>query len=280
MNAKRIIGASLLACSGAGLARQPDADFGAGDLVVQVGYFHLDTHDSSEPVRTELRPSPALALLGVPESFTSEGSGLRVGNSDTPAFTAKYFLTDHWSLQIEGGLPADFDVYGYGVVAPPGLLGRLVNADLGDPASNPAASSRQWSPAMILHYHFREPAAGFRPYIGGGVVYTWFTDVELTPAADAAINSLLGTTLAAAAGISGDTYTDAESSSSWDPVVNIGVQAQFTERWGMSLSAAYLPLTTTSTIRIKASDGTTLATNRIDLDIDTVVFALLANYRF
>ena len=281
MKRQLLISATLLGWSSLSLAQDDvPKTFGAGDLVIQAGYFHVDTRDSSGPVRTELRPSPLLTLPGVPEQFTSEGTGLSISSADTPALTAKYFFTDHLSLQLEGGIPADFDIYGYGTVAPPGAAGEVVNADLGDPATNPVASSTQWSPAMILHWNFREPEDAVRPYIGVGAVYTWFTDVELSDNAAEAINSSLGTTLALAAGIPGDTYTTASSSSSVDPVINIGTQVQVTDRWGVSLSASYLPLETTSTIKIKASDGTTLATNKVDIDIHPVVIALLVNYRF
>lgn len=281
MRRQLLVGAALLGWSSLSLAQDKLAKtLGAGDLIVQAGYFHIDTRDSSGPVRTELRPSPLLSLFGVPEQFTSEGTGLSISSADTPALTAKYFLTDQLSLQLEGGIPADFDTYGHGTVAPPGAAGEIVNADLGDPHTNPVASSTQWSPTVILHWNFRAPDDAVRPYIGVGAVYTWFTDVEVSDSAAEAITSSLGTALALAAGIRGDTDTTASSSSSVDPVINIGTQVQLTARWGLSLSASYLPLETTSTIKIKASDGTTLATNKVDIDIHPVVIALLVNYRF
>lgn len=275
----QFFGALLLGCCQLAHAQTGDAPSGLGRFVLQGGWFQLATYDSSGPVHTELRPSLA-TLVGVPERFSSEGSGLRIGDSGTPALIFKYLLGPHLSVQFEGGVPADFDIEGYGTVAPPGAAGALLNMDLGDPANNPLASTKQWTPVLMLHWQFRTPPRRLRPFLGVGLAYTWFTHVELSEAADDTINARLGRPLALAAGKPGATRTDAETTPSFDPVAALGAQLQLSPHWGLCLSASYLPLSTTATIRILAQDGTPLATNTVHIDAPAVAFALVANYRF
>lgn len=253
---------------------------GKGDIVLQAGLLHMRPQESSEPLHTTLRPSPLFPVAGIEESFTSPGTSIRVSDSNTLAVTAKYFLTDHIGLQVEGGIPVAFDIYGKGTVEPTGLGRFVASVDLGSEENNPLASARQWSPVVMGVYHFREPGTALRPYIGLGVSYTWFTDVELGDNFERNLNQEFGRVLALAAGKSGDTHVESEAASDVAPVFSVGANYAFNERWGVSLSASYLELSTETTIRIKAEDGTTLATSRTDLDLNPAVVALLFNYTF
>lgn len=253
---------------------------GKGDLVLQMGPSHIRPQESSEPLHTDLRPNPLFPVLGIEESFTSPGTSARVTNSETLLTTAKYFITDHIGLQVEGGIPVKFDIHGSGVVQPTGIGGALASVDLGAPGNNPLASARQWSPVLMAVYHFRDPDAVLRPYLGLGVTYTWFTDVELNDDFERQLNREFGSILALAAGKPGDTRVEADASSDTAPVFAIGANYAFNERWGISLSAAYLALSTTATLKIKAQDGTTLATSTTDLDLNPVALTLLLNYTF
>jgi outer membrane protein len=251
----------------------------AGDIVVQAGWFHVMPQDSSTPLRTRLAPSLLGTVLGIEPEFVSEGTSTSVANAGTPAFTVSYFLTDHLVIKAEGGMPAEFEVSGSGVVRPTGLAGSLISIDLGDPANNPLASAKQWSPALLLQYYFRDPGVRLRPFLGVGGTYTWFTDEELDPDFEDNINRSFGVPLALAAGRLGPTRVEAKSTPSWAPIANAGFAFRLAERWSLSASVSYVGLSTTSKIKLSAADGTRLATSETDIDVNPLVASLLLSYR-
>lgn len=252
---------------------------GKGDWVVQAGWTHVRPQESSDPLHTDLRPNPLFPVLGIEESFTSPGTSARITNSNTLLTTVKYFVTDHIGLQLEGGIPVTFDIHGSGVVRPTGL-GGVLSVDLGAPDNNPLGSARQWSPVVMGVYHFRRPDAAVRPFLGLGVTYTWFTDVELNDNFERRLNQEFGAPLALLAGKPGDTRVEVDASPDTAPVLAAGVNYAFNDRWGVSLSAAYLLLATTATLKIKAEDGTTLSTSKTDLALNPVALTVLLNYTF
>jgi outer membrane protein len=252
----------------------------AGDHHLQLGLVHVNTLDSSTPLRTQLKPSLLGGVLGIDADFVSEGTSAAVGSSETLLFIYSYYFTDHWSLKLEGGIPAEFDIAGEGVVRPTGIAGSLISVDLGAPANNPLARATQWSPVAMLQYSFGAAGDPVRPYVGAGFTYTWFTDVELDRDFDAELNNRFGRTLALAAGIPGATRTRAEASPSFAPAFNAGVALSLSEHWNVSASVSYLMLSTESTIDILAADGTRLARSSTDLDLNPLAMSVLVGYRF
>lgn len=252
----------------------------AGDHQLQLGLVHVNTLDSSTPLRTQLRPSLLGGVLGIDDDFVSEGTSAEVGSSETLLFIYSYYFTDRWSLKLEGGIPAKFDIRGGGIVRPTGVAGALISVDLGALQNNPLASATQWSPVAMLQYSFGSPRDIVRPYLGIGVTYTWFTDVELGSGFDAALNDQFGRTLALAAGKPGATLTRADASPSFAPAFNAGLAISLGERWNVSTSVSYLMLSTESTIDILAADGTRLARSSTDLDLNPLAMAVLLGYRF
>ena len=252
----------------------------AGDHQLQLGVVHVNTLDSSEPLRTQLRPSLLGGALGIEADFVSEGTAATVGSSETLLFIYSYYFTDHWSLKLEGGVPARFDIGGEGVVRPTGIAGSVISVDLGAPANNPLASATQWSPVAMLQYSFGSPRDPVRPYVGVGLTYTWFTDVELSSGFDTALNNQFGRVLALAAGKPGATYTKADASPSLAPAFNVGLAMSLSEHWNVSASVSYLMLSTESTIDIYAADGTRLSRSSTDLDLNPLAVSVLVGYRF
>lgn len=251
----------------------------AGDLVVQAGWFHVMPQEKSKPLRTQLAPSLLGTVLGIQPEFVSEGTSASVADSGTPALTLSYFLTDHLVLKVEGGVPAEFEVTGRGEVRPTGLAGALINVDLGASENNPLATAKQWSPALLLQYYFRDPGVRLRPYLGVGATYTWFTDEELDPDFEDSVNSSFGIPLALASGHLGPTRVEAKSTPSWAPIANAGFAWRVGGRWSLSASVSYVGLSTTSKILLSAQDGTPLATSRTDLDLNPIVSSVLLSYR-
>lgn len=254
----------------------------AGDTRIQIGWYFLNTpSDSSSELRTTILASPTTTAAGIPESFSSPGTGASANNSNTLAFAITHFMTDKLSLEFAGGLPAEFDVQGKGVIAPNGNPAFPLNVNLGAPQNNPlAVDARQWSPTLLLQYHFLRPDARLRPYLGVGVSYTWFTHIRLDPQFQSAVNNGFGAALAAGAGEPLPVSTSASADSSWVPVLNGGLRYAIDDRWSVTASASYLPLETTATIKVKSGDGARLATSKADIDLDPVVATVLVGYRF
>ena len=110
--------------------------------------------------------------------------------------------------------------------------------------------------------------------------YNWFSDLQLNTNFIKQTRDNLGAVLAAGAGKPGQTQVEAKASSSWQPVFNAGVQYNITEHFGLIASVTYIPLKTTSTVTIKAADGTVLAESKSDLKADPIISYVAMSYKF
>jgi outer membrane protein len=273
---KRIIVAALAACASLSVYAQH-----AGDNVVSLGWFHVMPQDSSTPLTTYVAPTPINTPLRLPSSFTSEGTSLSTNNADTAGLTFSHFFTDHFAVTSVAGIPPKFEIYGHGTIRPPGPAGALGIQDLGDPSANPIVKSvRQWSPAVIFQYYFASATAKFRPFVGIGVSYNWFSDIQLNENFVTSTQNNLGAVLAAGAGKTGKTTVEAKASSSWQPVFNAGAVYNITDHWGVTASVTYIPLKTTSSVIIKAADGTELGVSKAELKADPIITFLAVSYKF
>ncbi len=252
----------------------------AGDTVVLVGWIRVTAMHEEQSLHTDLRPSLIGSALGISESFDSPDVTASVHTVDAVGISFARFLTDHWSVALNVGIPPIVAVSGDGVVQPTGPAGPLFAVDLGDPAFNPLGKARQWSPALAVQYHFFSPHARVRPFVGAGFTYTWFTDERLKPAFEDELNNRVGSQLAVAAGKPGPTSVSVHTSSTWAPAVVAGVPVALSEHWGLTLSAGYIPITATTRVSIYADDGTQLAISRPRIDVDAPVTGLLLSYRF
>ncbi|MGS0892619.1 OmpW/AlkL family protein [Burkholderia stagnalis] len=253
----------------------------AGSNVVTLGWFHVAPQQSSTPMTTNVAPTPINTPLRLPPSFTSPGTGLRTNSADTVGLTVSHFLTDHIAVTSVAGVPPVFKVSGQGTIKPPGPAGALGTQNIGLAAVNPIVKSvRQWSPAVLLQYYFGQATAKFRPFLGIGVSYNWFSDLQLNTNFIKQTQDNLGAVLAAGAGKPGTTSVEAKASSSWQPVFNAGLQYNMTEHFGLIASVTYIPLKTTSTVTIKAADGTVLSESKSDLKADPIISYVGMTYKF
>jgi outer membrane protein len=254
---------------------------GAGSNVVSLGWFHVMPQDSSTPLTTDVSPQPINTPLRLPSAFTSPGTSLSTANADTVGLVVSHFFTDHIALTAVAGVPPTFKIVGRGKVIPPGPAGALGTIDLDAPSSEPIVRSvRQWSPALLLQYYFASATAAFRPFVGVGVSYNWFSNIELNPNFVAATRNNLGAVLAAGANKPGPTSVDAKASSSWAPVFNIGGVYNVSRRWGLTASVTYIPLKTKSSVIVKAADGTVLGVTQGELKADPLIAFLAVSYKF
>jgi outer membrane protein len=241
--------------------------------IVQAGWFHVMPQVESHELQSQVYPAAAQALIG--SSFSSPGTGSDVSNADTLALLYQYFFADHWSIKFEGGIPADFDFTGHGLVQPSPILPSV---DLG--AYPQLATVKQWSPVLLVQYYFGDWTDNVRPYVGVGVTYTWFTDVKLNEGFETALNQRFGTPLSVLILNPGQTYVTADAKSDIAPVFNAGVSYDLTKSLNLSASVSYSLLETTATIDIFSQNGTHLTRSEADVGLHPVVVALLLGYRF
>ena len=216
---------TMLLCAAAGAAAlAPLAAHAqsAGSNLVTLGWFHIMPQQSSTPLTTNVAPTPINTPLRLQGSFTSAGTGLRTSGADTVGLTVSHFLTDHIAVTSVAGVPPVFKVSGRGTIRPPGPAGALGTQNIGLAEVNPIVKSvRQWSPALIFQYYFAQADAKFRPFLGLGVSYNWFSDLQLNTNFIKQTRDNLGAVLAAGAGKPGQTQVEAKASSSWQPVLSL-----------------------------------------------------------
>lgn len=251
----------------------------AHDFHIAVGPAQARAFGVDTAVVTRVTPSPGTVLLGIPERFSQRGVGADPRPASTLAISGAWFFEDRWGLSLELGIPPTIEADGHGVASAPGLNGAAFELDLSDPAINPLVSQRQWSPALALRHRFRSKAATVRPWLALGVTRTWFTQVDLDPAFDAALDQEFGQPLANGAGKPGRTRNRLAIDSFWAPAVSAGLRWSLGEHWGVGGVAAWVPLRIDSTLTMRAADGSLLAESRIRTRADGVVGALLLDYR-
>ena len=217
----------------------PAAAQSAGSNLVNLGWFHFAPNDSSDPLQI-VSPVPS----------TVAGSGATIKDSDTVGLALTHFFTDNIAVTADMGIPPKFKLNGTGTLS---ALGELGNA-------------KQWSPAIVAKYFFGDAESKFRPFIGAGVTYVWYSDVQLSRSLQ---TQLAGATASATADLS----------SSWAPVANIGASYNFDKNWSVSLSVSYIPLKTDADITGTTAGGTVTKANT-SLTVDPLVTFLSVGYRF
>jgi outer membrane protein len=164
--------------------------------------------------------------------------------NDTTSFALSYsrFLSDHLSVQFAMGYPPKFTVDGAGTIS---ALGEIV-------------TFATINPTVFFNYHFLEPSARIRPYVGIGVNYTNFIDEDPS------------TTLAL--GLGGPTSI---SLSSFVAIAaTAGVDIQLHGPWIASVSLNYLRSDTTATITTGGIERT------MDIDVDPLTLFVGIGYQF
>jgi len=213
----------------------------AGSNVVNVGWFHLDTHDSSKPL-----------AFTFPGASTVAGSGAEVDSADTVGLAYTRFFTDNFALTFDAGIPPKFNLTGTGTLAGLGHLG----------------SAKQWSPAIIAKWYFGNADDKFRPFVGIGATHVWYTSVNLSQLLQSQVTS----------GAPGGTAS-ASLSSSWAPVANVGLTYNFDKNWSLGFSVSYIPLDTDAEITGRVGN-TVVSRSHTNLTLDPLVTFLSVGYKF
>jgi outer membrane protein len=110
-------------------------------------------------------------------------------------------------------------------------------------------SAKNVSPTLLLNYHFGAPSDTWRPYVGAGINYTHFTNIESSLA------------------------PQVEMSDSWGWAVQAGVDYALNKQWGLWGSIAALKVKSD----VVAVGATVLTTT---IDFRPVTYAFGVFYKF
>ncbi|KVE36018.1 OmpW/AlkL family protein [Burkholderia sp. TSV86] len=217
----------------------------AGSFYVTTGWIHLAPQDSSDPLKV-------MSVGGTPVNLTEPNTGAGVDNADTLGLATGYFWTDHIVTEFVAGIPPRFNLSGKGLSEQFGVLGHVY----------------QWSPALLLKYYFNDANAKFRPYVGVGATYVWFTGAKIT-------NS------AFERGVLGGP-TSVTTTNQWAPVLNVGFSYNFTKHWFGGLSLSYIPVSVKATLTTQRPTqiGTLTQTSQAKIKLNPIVTYLQLGYRF
>ncbi len=219
----------------------------ARDLQVNTGWMHFAPQDSSG----------AFNVTALGRTQARAGSGAAVSDADTFGLTLQYFVTDHIAVETVLDVPPRFHLDGEGTLAQFGQLG----------------TAREWSPTLLLKYHFLNADSKLRPYLGAGASYVRFSDIKLNQ--QMSNGAFLYSTQTGTA-LTGP--TNVNISSSFSPVVNADLAYNLDKHWSASFSVSYMWLSTRATLTTQSSVGQVRSESKIKLD--PIVTFLSVGYTF
>ncbi|MEM9995800.1 OmpW family protein [Acinetobacter pittii] len=249
------------------------------------------------------------ALSGTAEirglsQWEAEDTGLEADDVTTLGLMTNYFFTDNVSLEVKAGIPPKVDLQGKGKIYAPfsatatplgGIIGSMElenNIFITDlEAHGSAASARAWTPAFELQYHFGKTGVNkFRPYVGLGVMYAYFSELEMNPeiendlvsAGHMIVNIKDGKSGAALERktSSGDPKVDLEASDAIAPVATLGFTYDFNDKWYAVGSVSYAHLKTDTTITVNDAKYGELINAKADIEINPILGYAGIGYRF
>jgi outer membrane protein len=167
--------------------------------------------------------------IGVPA-----GADAKTGNADTLLLVVEHLFTPNIGVELVFGVPPKIKAKATGTVA---FLGDDI------------LSSKIIAPTLLANYHFGEPGAALRPYVGAGINYTKFVDVKSKLAPDVKIGDSTGL------------------------VVQAGLDYAIDRQWGLFASVAKL----NTKSKLVAVGATVLTTT---IDFRPVTYQIGASFKF
>lgn len=217
----------------------------AHTFYVTTGWFRFMPQDSSDPLKLD-------SMGGSPINMSIPNTGTGIDSTDTLGISGGYFITDHVAAELELGIPPKFNLNGEGQFSPFGKLG----------------SARLWAPALLLKYYFNKPEAKFRPYVGIGGTYAWFTNAKISNGAFE--QGALGGP------------TSVSTDRSWAPVFNVGFNYALTRHWFAGFSVSYIPVNVTATLNttVASQVGPLTRVSEAKIHLNPIVTYLKVGYMF
>lgn len=165
---------------------------------IRVGMYLLQYHVSADD------------LTG---PYVPPGVNVDVNNISTPYFAYVRRLAPNWVAQLAAGIPPKTETVGKG----PATVGSV-------PFDGQVVSTAKWfSPSLLINYVFRDESEAWRPYLGVGINYTKFYDLQSTAAGNAANGGPTAISLTSSVG----------------PVVTAGVRWHIKDHWSAYASYDY-----------------------------------------
>jgi outer membrane protein len=162
----------------------------------------------------------------------ADDSELQVDDATSATVEGTYMIADHLGVELMAAWPFSHDVE--------------INGVSGD-----VASVDQSPPTLSLQYHFN-PDGRFRPYVGAGLNYTFFSGEETKGALAGAGTSL-------------------ELDDSWGPAAQAGADFGINENWFVNLAVRYIDMDSDATL-----NGASIDT----IEIDPLMYQAQVGYRF
>jgi len=236
---KMLVAGAAMALAGVAQAQS------AGSNMVSFGWMRIMPTGHSEFLTVD-------SIGGMPLGVQKPNTGATIDSADTLGLTFAHYFTDNISAEFVFGVPPTHNVSGDRGYEKYGKLGEV----------------RQWSPAVVAKWHFFDAKTKFRPFVGLGVNYTWFTDEKVTNQAFIK-NEFLGI----------GTSMSASAKSSWNPVFTAGANYAVTDNWFVGFSVSYVPIATTASFTTTLANGAQIQSHT-KIKIDPVVTYLSVGYRF
>lgn len=238
----------------------------AGDNEISVGWAHGSVIQDNSPQTTTISPE-----LGGGTS-TSPGTQLVVSGANTADVVFTHFFTDHAVAYFAVGYPAEFHATAYGTVTT-----RLGSVNQGLAIYQPLVKSvREWDPALFLGYYFNGPNARFRPFLGIGFNYVWFTHSQLNGKFVSDEKAFFDGAAPSLAPVS----ITSSTAPTFSPIFNIGLSYHIYRQFYVSGSVSYNPLSTTTEMDVKSANGTLLSAGRSRLNLNVVITTIVIGYNF
>ncbi|MBZ5794534.1 outer membrane beta-barrel protein [Burkholderia contaminans] len=234
----------LVAWIGSGaLASEANAQ-ASGSTTLGLGWLHIMPQGGSGPLTVE-------SISGAPINQSISGTGARAGVSNAIGVTTEHMFTDHIGVAFLGGMPFTNDLIGTGSLASYGVIGK----------------AKPMAPILEVRYHLFPAGSKFRPFIGAGVNYTWYSNTRITNGRF--LNDTCGPGCSAQASLS----------SSWNPAFELGLNYAMTKHWAIDAFVSYIPISTTLTTNVRTAEGTDVVT-KLHIRTNPVITHLDLAYTF
>lgn len=242
------------------------------------------------------------------ESWEAKNTGLEADDVTTFGIMSNYFFTDNISFEMKAGVPPKVDILGKGKISAPfaaiatpqignlplefleiALKNDIPIADLD--AHGKAAEARAWTPAFEFQYHFGKTGINkFRPYVGVGLMYAYFNELEINPALEKdliAAGHMIANIKQGNAGAalerktsSANPKVELDASDTFAPIATVGFTYDMTDRWFAVGSLSYAHLKGETTITVKDATLGNLVTAKADIEINPILAYAGVGYRF
>ena len=193
----------------------------AQDNVFKIGVTRYDTHAKTN----------GITGIGVPP-----GADAKVGDATTVILVYERLFGPNFGAELVMGIPPTIKTKASGSVEFLNATGTVLEVE-------------NWAPTLLFNYHFFEPGATWRPYVGVGINYTQFRNAKSSISDDVKVGS------------------------SWGPAAQVGIDYAITKDISAFASFAYVKVKS----KVVASGATVLETT---VDYRPTVYSAGVSYRF